>query len=334
MILADTHLLGRIKGHWLDKLKREWQMRRSFQTAVSWLNPEAVFFLGDIFDEGQWATDDDFKVYSMRFEELFAVPENVERFVVVGNHDVGFHYALIPPFLERFSRTFNRDEAVDHVEFKGNHFILINSMAMERDGCRLCHSAEEAIKKLKKRFDCALNRSCESGFKSNYSRPVVMQHFPLYRENDEICEPSEDLAPDDIRKEKFREKWECLSKESTDFLVESLHPRAVFGGHSHFSCSRFWEAPYNLYEYTIASFSWRNNRWPSFLLLTISPEEMAVSKCMIPHEHTTYTIYLLAALCSIGISIYLYFSKKRNQERKLISDRCSPRRESLLSKVD
>ncbi|KAE9545799.1 hypothetical protein FO519_010989, partial [Halicephalobus sp. NKZ332] len=106
MILADTHLLGKIKGHWLDKLRREWQMRRCFQTAVSWLNPDAVFFLGDVFDEGQWATDDDFEVYSARFEELFSVPESTERFVVVGNHDAGFHYALMPPHLDRFSKKF------------------------------------------------------------------------------------------------------------------------------------------------------------------------------------------------------------------------------------
>ena len=28
MVLADTHLLGSRKGHWFDKLRREWQMHR------------------------------------------------------------------------------------------------------------------------------------------------------------------------------------------------------------------------------------------------------------------------------------------------------------------
>lgn len=54
MFLADTHLLGEIKGHWLDKLRREWQMERSFQTALWLLQPDIVFILGDVFDEGKW----------------------------------------------------------------------------------------------------------------------------------------------------------------------------------------------------------------------------------------------------------------------------------------
>lgn len=34
MFLADTHLLGSRQGHWFDKLRREWQMHRAFQTAM------------------------------------------------------------------------------------------------------------------------------------------------------------------------------------------------------------------------------------------------------------------------------------------------------------
>ena len=46
MILADTHLLGARNGHWFDKLRREWQMHRTFQTAQTIFRPEHVFFLG------------------------------------------------------------------------------------------------------------------------------------------------------------------------------------------------------------------------------------------------------------------------------------------------
>ena len=31
MIIADTHLIGPIHGHWLDRIYREWHMHRSFQ---------------------------------------------------------------------------------------------------------------------------------------------------------------------------------------------------------------------------------------------------------------------------------------------------------------
>ena len=46
MILADTHLLGSRLGHWADKLRREWQMHRTFQTAQTLFSPRHVFFLG------------------------------------------------------------------------------------------------------------------------------------------------------------------------------------------------------------------------------------------------------------------------------------------------
>ena len=58
MFLTDTHLLGSKDGHWFDKLRREWQMERAFQTAVAHFNPDVVFLLGDLFDEGMKCSDE------------------------------------------------------------------------------------------------------------------------------------------------------------------------------------------------------------------------------------------------------------------------------------
>lgn len=58
MMLTDTHLLGPKHGHWFDKLRREWQMERAFQTAVSHFQPDVVFLLGDLFDEGMTSSDE------------------------------------------------------------------------------------------------------------------------------------------------------------------------------------------------------------------------------------------------------------------------------------
>ena len=45
-MIADTHLLGPFKGHWFDKLRREWQMKTAFMAANTLHSPDAVFFLG------------------------------------------------------------------------------------------------------------------------------------------------------------------------------------------------------------------------------------------------------------------------------------------------
>ena len=57
MLIADTHLLGSRNGHWFDKLRREWQQHRAFQTARLLLKPELIVILGDLTDEGKWCSD-------------------------------------------------------------------------------------------------------------------------------------------------------------------------------------------------------------------------------------------------------------------------------------
>ena len=76
MFLADPHLLGTRLGHWFDKMRRELQMQRSFSTAYQYFQPEVIFFLGDILDEGKWCGAAEFKDYINRFDMLFPVDQS------------------------------------------------------------------------------------------------------------------------------------------------------------------------------------------------------------------------------------------------------------------
>lgn len=51
-----------------------------------------LFFIGDLFDEGLWSSEADFNSYVKTFQHLFSVPQEIELYAVVGNHDIGFHY--------------------------------------------------------------------------------------------------------------------------------------------------------------------------------------------------------------------------------------------------
>lgn len=265
MILADTHLLGPFKGHWFDKLRREWQMRKAFQATV-WLHrPNVVFILGDVFDEGQWVNGEGFESYLMRFHDIFYASSNIKVYSAVGNHDIGFHYRLHPYVVNRFKKAF-KDSHNTLITIKNNHFVLLNSMTLSRDGCHFCTEAEAEIQRISQRLDCAKTKSNSSSCKRLsdklpfYTRPILMQHFPTFRESDEVCEEH-----DSPEIEKYRENWEVLSKDATEFLGKTLNPLAAFSGHSHHYCR-----VYNMWgveEYTLASFSWRNKRNPSFLLV-------------------------------------------------------------------
>ncbi|KAG1680674.1 Metallophosphoesterase 1 [Nymphon striatum] len=253
MILSDTHLLGFRNGHWFDKLRREWQMYRSFQSVMSIHSPEVIFFLGDLFDEGLWADDNIFQIYVSTFRSIFHHSSSKKSYVVAGNHDIGFHYSINKHLTNRFMLEFDAPP-VKLVNIRGNHFVLINSMAMEGDKCFLCKNAEKQLHRIVADVNCSL-------------------HFPLYRQSNQDCDEPD--ADESVENFPFRPKWECLSKESTDTLLSSLKPRAVFSGHSHHSC--FLHHKSGIPEWTVASFNWRNKHNPSFIL--IIPKEKIFQYC-------------------------------------------------------
>uniref|UniRef100_A0AC11E0G1 Metallophosphoesterase 1 n=1 Tax=Ovis aries TaxID=9940 RepID=A0AC11E0G1_SHEEP len=152
MFLADTHLLGAIRGHWLDKLRREWQMERAFQTALWLLQPEVVFILGDIFDEGKWSSPEAWADDVGRFWKVFRHPPHVQLRAVAGNHDIGFHYQMDTYRIKRFEKVFNPERLFS---WKGINFVMINSVALEGDGCDICSRAEAELLEISHWLNCS-----------------------------------------------------------------------------------------------------------------------------------------------------------------------------------
>jgi len=305
MFLADTHLLGPYRGHPWDKLRREWQMERAFQTALTLFDPEIVFLLGDVFDEGQWVDADGWQEYLRRFHLIFRRANDVPLVVVPGNHDLGFHYHLTQnPFLvPRFDDVFNVNaRPVSSLTVKGVSFVLLNSMAFEGDDCRLCKAASAQLLTLAKNLQCAKNNvskgvegwDCHGRQRLSAAPPVVLQHFPLFRSSDVNCnEPDE--APKEEKLTAFRPKWDCVSKRASIEILEKLKPRLIFSGHTHHGCLTHHKAPglaKPVPEYSVSSFSWRNRNNPAFLLAQLRPDNHAVSKCLLPEEWTVIWTYL------------------------------------------
>uniref|UniRef100_A0A8D2CYW8 Metallophosphoesterase 1 n=1 Tax=Sciurus vulgaris TaxID=55149 RepID=A0A8D2CYW8_SCIVU len=152
LFLADTHLLGEITGHWLDKLRREWQMERSFQTALWLLQPEVVFILGDVFDEGKWSSSKAWEEDVARFRKMFRHPPHMQLKVVAGNHDIGFHYQMSMYRVRRFEEVFSSDRLFS---WKGVNFVMVNSVALEGDGCGICSQVEAELVEVSRKLNCS-----------------------------------------------------------------------------------------------------------------------------------------------------------------------------------
>ncbi|XP_057383076.1 metallophosphoesterase 1 isoform X3 [Balaenoptera acutorostrata] len=375
MFLADSHLLGAVRGHWLDKLRREWQMERAFQTALWLLQPEVVFILGDIFDEGKWSSsqhvgsqfpnqrsnprplhwecslnqldhqgsplEDIFKnslkfprtVLSCtkkvlvqawaddvgRFWKIFRHPPHVQLRAVAGNHDIGFHYQMNTYKIKRFEKVFNPERLFS---WKGINFcvpgtqspadctggpwliscpclsfVMVNSVALEGDGCDICSGAEAELLEISHRLNCSREQEhrpqeCGDGQRLPASAPILLQHFPLYRRNDANCS-GEDAAPPDEKYTPFKERYDVLSQEASRKLLWWLRPRLVLSGHTHSACEVLHGA--GVLEVSVPSFSWRNRNNPSFIMGSITPTEYALAKCYLPCEDTVLTTYCTAA---------------------------------------
>ncbi|XP_046767475.1 metallophosphoesterase 1 isoform X2 [Gallus gallus] len=269
MFLADTHLLGEIKGHWLDKLRREWQMERSFQTALWLLQPDIVFILGDVFDEGKWDSPQAWADDVRRFQKMFKYPVTTELVVIVGNHDIGFHYEMTTYKVHRFEKVFNFTSG-KLITRKGTNFVLVNSVAMEGDGCTLCRTAEAKLVALSHRLNCSLQepnhpqKRCSDAEKPPASQPILLQHYPLYRKSDAECS-GEDAAPPEEKNIPFKEKYDVLSQEASQKLLWWFRPRLILSGHTHSACQVLHTG--GIPEISIPSFSWRNRNNPSFIMI-------------------------------------------------------------------
>ncbi|XP_010902705.2 metallophosphoesterase 1 isoform X2 [Esox lucius] len=271
MVLADTHLLGAVGGHWFDKLRREWQMERAFQTALALLRPEVVFILGDVFDEGKWSSPKNWDEDVGRFQKMFRHSSDTDLVVLVGNHDIGFHYEMDWFKLQRFEKVFNAT-STRMITKKGVNFLLVNSVALHGDGCPICQSVEKQLFTLSRDLNCSLlqnsqssiiREDCRDAWIYPPSSPVILQHYPLYRVSDAGC-TGRDAAPPEERHLLFREKYDVLSQEASHRLLQWFKPRLVLSGHTHSGCQVLHD---NLYpEISVPSFNWRNRNNPSFIL--------------------------------------------------------------------
>ncbi|CAF1053801.1 unnamed protein product [Adineta ricciae] len=294
MFVSDTHLLGSREGHWFDKLRREWQMYRSFQSARFLFDPHVIFFLGDVTDEGKWCSDDEWEATVQRFHSLFAVPTDTKVYVLAGNHDVGFHYAVSDGRLKRFESSFQAPH-VRLITIDNNddnlYFILINSVAFEGDQCRLCMRAEKELNEIVQ--DLKQVRT--------WTRPILLSHFPLYRPSDENCTQyiQSSSSFTSSRFTLLKERYDVLSQEASQHLLETIQPRLIFTGHTHDFCytRHIGTNGRIIPEWTVPSFSWRNRDDPSLMLLSITTNNERVSHCYLPRESTVFWSY--------GIGIFL-----------------------------
>ncbi|KAL0601783.1 Metallophosphoesterase 1 [Plecturocebus cupreus] len=172
-------------------------MERAFQTALWLLQPELVFILGDVFDEGKRSSPEARVDDVEQFQKMFRHPRHVQLKVVAGNHSTGFHYAMNTYKVESSEKVFISERLLS---WKGIKFMMVNSMALKGDGCGICSEAEAELIEVSHRLNCS------------------REHYPLYRRSDANCS-GEDAAPLEERNIPFKENYDVISWEASQKLM-------------------------------------------------------------------------------------------------------------------
>ena len=73
LLLADSHLLGPRRRHWLDVIWSDWGIQKALSVALLVHAPDVVVLNGDVFDEGNIASDEEFTAACARFRRIFAL---------------------------------------------------------------------------------------------------------------------------------------------------------------------------------------------------------------------------------------------------------------------
>jgi len=309
--------MGPIKSYWIDKTRREWEMKQTFRVSTSLLQPDVIMFIGDLLDEGHFSRDVTFSRACEDFESIFQVDQKkYERVILPGNHDVGFHDRMtdfdypLRRFLQRF-RSFPYIERLEQTNTKSLNLIVVNSMMFYNDSCPFCSMAIKEAAALGRRLDQERNSTPGKSF----ARPIMFKHIPLYRKDDLSSCKHPPWKEEKVKKLNVQ-GLDVLHKGATSYLLDRIKPRLVISGHTHMEChTRHKVGSEDLltdikgpddtsnfaHEITVSSY---NHKFaeirPGYLLLSVNSTHYYAKHCDMIDEWVVALIYLIV-LCIVII---------------------------------
>lgn len=118
LLVADPQILGeQYETHFPRGALSRWDSDRylykTFQKAFNHVQPHVVVFLGDIMDEGNIATNAEYRRYVERFNDVFHVSHTVKFVFLPGDNDIGGeNEPMNVRKLEKFQETFKQPDVL------------------------------------------------------------------------------------------------------------------------------------------------------------------------------------------------------------------------------
>lgn len=187
LLVADPQLIGENDEPWFIGWLARWDadryLRSCFILANSYTKPDATIFLGDLFDEGLKATDDQMERYFKRFESIFhsrkmADDYGIKQIYISGDNDVGGEY-----FGDRNKRLEKRFEKyfgpnVDMLKF--NSYLKFLKLDLDYTGNFYSGSKRKYVRSL---IDKNVRNESDMEEKDKFT--IILNHISLIRTSPE-----------------------------------------------------------------------------------------------------------------------------------------------------
>ncbi|EDW10219.1 metallophosphoesterase 1 isoform X2 [Drosophila mojavensis] len=146
LLIADPQILGNAYDQSphsaLARYDLDRYLKKTFERAVSFTQPHILVFLGDLLDEGNIATAQEYKQYVQRFKRIYKNKRLTNRVHVPGDNDIGGDDGdyISNSNQRRFENEFMSEDLFDY----DNHlrFFKINRMLLDYTNPDKEHNAE------------------------------------------------------------------------------------------------------------------------------------------------------------------------------------------------
>ncbi|CAH2351832.1 cell division control protein 1 [[Candida] railenensis] len=302
--LIDAHtypgrnsLLLKLSQHTVDTY-----IKKSYNALMKYLEPEHIFFLGDLLDNGRESEDGYFQSQVKRFKKIFKKHESTYTFHtnVPGNHDIGFGDNVIVKNRDRFEETFGQ---------MNTRFTICEVEFVAMDTVSLSSDKKEVNEKAFNFLDHVAQLPKE--------RPrILLTHVPLYRDPEvQKCGPLRESA--EFKLGSGYQYQNAINEKLSSEILQKIEPDMIFSGDDHDYCD-VTHVEGRTREITVKSISMAMGiSYPAVQLLTLVLEKESnqvhyeTEICYLPTPYVNIYVYVVLAIFS-GLAIITWNIKSKS----------------------
>lgn len=293
--LIDNHTypgrngpLLKLSQHTVDQY-----IKRNYRALLNKLDPEYIFFLGDLLDNGRGSTDDYFAHEVERFRSVFPPRQHMYT-NLPGNHDIGFGDLIRIDVRDRFTRTFGQPNY--SMKINGVDLIMLDTTSLS--------STKDIIKNPTQHYISQLPEKT--------SPRILLTHVPLFRDPQLSCGPHRETSRFDVLGHGYQYQ-NSLTSQISNHLMETVKPDLIFSGDDHDYCDIEHEE--GIREITVKSISMAMGRkYPAVQLLSFTTDaekklNYYTDICYLQTPYINIIVYLTLAVISAIIVFWMNMKK-------------------------